>query len=114
MARKTRGSEAAETVRAAVDKTFQATAGQAQTTRDRAQEIVDEVVQATSRVRDSLDDMRLATGEDVRELRRELRSLSRRLDALEKKPKPKAASRPRPTTKSRASAARKVAKGRNA
>jgi sec-independent protein translocase protein TatB len=65
-------------VRAAVDQAFTATAGQAQVTRERAQEIADELATAASRVRDALDELRPPTGD-------ELRSLTTRLDALEKK-----------------------------
>jgi polyhydroxyalkanoate synthesis regulator phasin len=80
MARSSKGN-----VRSAVERTFEATAGQAQVTRERAQELVDELAGATSRVRDVLDDMRLATREDVRTLESRIAKLERRLAALEKK-----------------------------
>jgi len=41
----------ADAVRHAVDQTFQAAAGQAQTTRDRAQELVDELAHTAGRLR---------------------------------------------------------------
>lgn len=85
MSAKNRGTDAADAVRSAVDRTFQATVGQAQVTRGRAQEIVDELAQATSRVRDVLDDLRVATGDDVKELRAESRDLRRRVSALERR-----------------------------
>jgi len=80
-----RPGDAAETVRGAVDRTFQATLGGAQVTRERAQELVDDVAQAASRVRDVLDDLRVATGEDVRSLRSSLEALERRVAELERK-----------------------------
>ena len=56
-----------ETVRQAVDEAFSAAAGQAQFTRERAQEIVDELAGAAGRLREALEDLRPPTGEDVRE-----------------------------------------------
>lgn len=85
MSAKNRGADAADAVRTAVDRTFQATVGQAQVTRGRAQEIVDELAQATGRVREVLDDLRVATGDDVKELRAESRDLRRRVSALERR-----------------------------
>ncbi|MGI8595515.1 MAG: hypothetical protein ACR2ML_14355 [Solirubrobacteraceae bacterium] len=78
MARKSAGAQTADTLRSAVDRTVQATVGQAQVTRDRAQELVDELAGTAGRVREALDDLRLASGEDVK-------SLGTRLDALEKR-----------------------------
>jgi polyhydroxyalkanoate synthesis regulator phasin len=80
-----RPGDAADTVRSAVDRTFQATLGGAQVTRERAQELVDDVAQAASRVRDVLDDLRVATGEDVRSLRLSIEALERRVSELERK-----------------------------
>jgi polyhydroxyalkanoate synthesis regulator phasin len=85
--RKPRG-DAADAVRSAVDRTFQATLGQAQVTRERAQELVDEVASAASRVRDVLEDLRVATGEDVRMLKARIETLERRVDQLERSQKP--------------------------
>jgi polyhydroxyalkanoate synthesis regulator phasin len=79
-----RPAEAADALRAAVDRTVQATVGQAQMTRGRAQEVLDELTQAAGRVRESLDDVRLATGEDVKDLSRRLARLERRVRELEK------------------------------
>lgn len=93
MARRQRGAEAAETVRSAVDRTFQATVGQAQVTRERAQELVDDALQAAGRVREVLDDLRVATGDDLRGLRAELGALERRVSALERSAQPKPAPR---------------------
>jgi polyhydroxyalkanoate synthesis regulator phasin len=83
--RSKRGRErGAESVRSAVERTFQATAGQAQVTRERAQELVDELSGATTRVREVLEDLRVATGEDVKALEAKIRKLERRIAALEK------------------------------
>ncbi len=74
-------------VRSAVDKTFQATVGNAvgsaQGTRERAHDIVDDVVGAAARVRTVLEDLRVATGDDVRALRNEIAALERRVKKLE-------------------------------
>jgi polyhydroxyalkanoate synthesis regulator phasin len=84
MARRSKGGDAADAVRSAVDRTFQATVGQgAALTRERAQDLVDDVTQAAGRVRQVIDDLRLATGEDLNAIRSELRSLERRVSALE-------------------------------
>jgi polyhydroxyalkanoate synthesis regulator phasin len=90
-----RPGDAADTVRSAVDRTFQATLGGAQVTRERAQELVDDVAQAASRVRDVLDDLRVATGEDVRSLRSSIEALERRVSELERKSPEHKSSRPR-------------------
>jgi len=87
MAKRARSAEAAETLRGAVDRTFQATVGQTQVP-ERAQELVDELTTAAGRVRGVLDDLRLATGEDVKRLRAEVRRLERRVAALEKASRP--------------------------
>ena len=77
----------ADAVRQAVDQAFQA--GQSQFTRERAQELVDELAQTAGKVRDALDDLRPPTADDVKELRAQVRALERRVKALEDKPKPK-------------------------
>jgi ABC-type transporter Mla subunit MlaD len=91
-------------VRTAVDEAFQAAAGQAQVTRDRAQDLVDELSGAAGRLRDVLDDLRPPTADDLRSLRAEIKALraevgtlGERVAQLEKKPKParKAAAKPR-------------------
>jgi polyhydroxyalkanoate synthesis regulator phasin len=74
-----------EAVRSAVDQAFQATAGTAtQATRDRAQELVDELALAASKVRDALDDLRPPTAEEIRGLRADLKALEERVAALER------------------------------
>ncbi len=72
-----------DAVRAAVDQAFAATAGGAQLTRERAQEIADELAGAVGRLRDALDDARPATAEDLKGLRTELAALGERVARVE-------------------------------
>ena len=72
-----------EAVRQAVDEAFSAAAGQAQFTRERAQDIVEELSGAAGRLRDVLEDMRPAGTDDVRELRAEVKALAERVARLE-------------------------------
>src|SRR5919108_6633561 len=88
MARRTRREEAADAVRSAVDRTVQATVGQAQMTRERAQELVDELAAAAGRVRDALEDIRVPTGEEVRALRARIAELEARVAELERARRP--------------------------
>jgi polyhydroxyalkanoate synthesis regulator phasin len=107
-----------DAVREAVERTVQATFGQAaqaqqqtrgraQDARTRAQEVVDDVVKSArttrgraqdavegvvkgaevvgERVREALEDARPATHDDIKELKRELRAIGRRLDAIEER-----------------------------
>lgn len=87
MARSNRTREAADALRTAVDKTVQQTLGQATASRGKAQEraldLVDDVSQAATRLRDSLEDLRVATKEDVREVESRLTSIEQRIAALE-------------------------------
>jgi len=87
MSRTNPSREAAEALRSAVDKTFQSTVDQASASRDRAQnraqDIVEELSQAAGRVRDALDDLRVATREDLKELSDRLGSIESRLTKLE-------------------------------
>jgi polyhydroxyalkanoate synthesis regulator phasin len=88
-------SKRTDAVRTAVDEAFQAAAGQAQVTRDRAQDIVDELSGAAGRLRDVLEDLRPPTTDDVRHLRDEVRALAERVARLEEaQAKPKRAPRP--------------------
>jgi polyhydroxyalkanoate synthesis regulator phasin len=74
-----------ETLRGAVDRTVQATVGQAQMTRERAQELVDELAGTAGRVREALDDLRLvATPDDVRGLQARIEALEKRVRELER------------------------------
>jgi polyhydroxyalkanoate synthesis regulator phasin len=93
----------ADAVRSAVDQAFKATAGQgaaaADTGRERAQDIVDQLAQAAGRVRDVLDELRPPTGDELKTMQRTVADLEQRVAALEAaqaapptpKPKPKRA-----------------------
>jgi polyhydroxyalkanoate synthesis regulator phasin len=84
----------ADAVRSAAVQAFQATAGQAGMTRERAQELADELVGAAGRVIGALDELRPASADDIRGLRDDLRALEGRVAALEA-----AVARPARTTK---------------
>jgi hypothetical protein len=73
--------DAVEAVRAAVERTFHASAESAQSTRERTRELMDEVAAAAARVRQAFDDLRLL--EDLKGLRAEVDALARRVAALE-------------------------------
>lgn len=81
-----------DAVRDAVDRTVQITIGSAQLTRGRAQEAVDELVRTAEAgagaVREAVvgafEERRPATSDDLKELRTELRRISRRLAAIER------------------------------
>ena len=103
--RTTSPADAVGAVRTAVERTFQATADSAQSTRTRAQDLVDEVAGAAGRVREMIEDIRVL--EDLKRLRTEVETLTRRVAALEDKPAAaKPASSPR-TPARRASSARR-------
>ena len=98
---------------------MQSTVGSAELTRDRAQEILDEVVRRAGkagqrraeaaagvgdRLRDAIPDIRVVTRDELRKLTRELERLGKRLDRIEKqltRSAPRAPSRTRPQAKSR-------------
>src|SRR4051794_26401356 len=82
----------ADAVRTAAVQAFQATAGQAGVTRERAQDLADELASAAGRVIGALDDLRPATADDIRSLREDVRALEGRIAALET-----AAAQPAPT-----------------
>jgi len=82
--KKDKGSDAAdavEAVRAAIERTFQATTEGAAGTQKRTRALVDEVAHAAVRIRETIEDLRVL--EDVRGLRREIQSLTSRVAALE-------------------------------
>jgi polyhydroxyalkanoate synthesis regulator phasin len=93
----------ADAVRHAAVQAFQSTAGQAGLTRERAQELADELAQAAGRVIGALDELRPATADDVRSLREEVAALEGRVAALEsaaaETPAPKRTARAKPTPK---------------
>ena len=96
-----------EALRAAVERTLAATAGSASQTRGRAQELLDDVAKrgqearetvgrrgqeareasasVTTRVVDAIQEMRLASGEDVRALDEQLAAIERRVADLEQR-----------------------------
>jgi hypothetical protein len=81
---KQKGSDAAdavEAVRSAVERTFQATTEGAATTSKRTRNLVDEVAAAASRIRETIEDLKIL--EDVKGIRTELEALARRVAALE-------------------------------
>lgn len=111
---KDKGNKRGDAVRSAVDEAFSAAADQAQVTRDRAQEVVDELTQVASRVRDALDDtLRPSGGDELRDLGAEVAALRDRVAKLESSaPKRRTASAT--ARKPAASRAKKPAGGRKA
>src|SRR5919202_1380719 len=97
-------TDAVEAVRSAVERTFQATTEGAAGTQKRTRELVDEVVRAAARIRETIEDLRVL--EDVRGLRTEVENLARRVAALEVGDGKPAAS---PTTSSSAGDSRPAA-----
>jgi len=74
----------ADALRTAVDQTFQAAAGQAQLTRGRAQELVDELGHTAGRLRGALDELRPPSVEETRALATALAALEKRVATLER------------------------------
>lgn len=82
-----------DAVREAVERTVQATVGSAQLTRERAQEAVDEVVRGAEagassvreRLLEVLEERRPLTHQDIEPIRKDLRAILRRLDAIEER-----------------------------
>ena len=72
-----------DAVRAAAAQAIEATAGQAGLTRERAQQIADELVSAAGRVRDTLEDLRPAGTEELVALRERVEALEARVKKLE-------------------------------
>jgi polyhydroxyalkanoate synthesis regulator phasin len=101
-------ADAVGAVRTAVERTFHATADSAQSTRTRAQDLVDEVASAAGRVREMIEDIRVL--EDLKRLRAEVETLTSRVAALEAKPAPaKPATRSRSAASSSGTRARRTA-----
>jgi polyhydroxyalkanoate synthesis regulator phasin len=108
--RPTKGGSVPDAVRRAVERTFQATLGSAPLTRERAQEVADDVLRRAEegagrarrgvqqagarqreaaagvgdRLRDAITEIRNIGGDELSELRAELQRLSRRVDVLER------------------------------
>jgi ABC-type transporter Mla subunit MlaD len=104
-----RRASRAEAVRSAVDQAFQEAASQgvtaAETGRDRAQDIVDQLAQAAGRVRDIVDELRPPTGDDLRTLQETVAQLEKRVSELEQ-----AQATPKPAARRSTGAAKKPKK----
>jgi hypothetical protein len=74
----TSGTDPVGAVRTAVERTFQATADSAQSTRTRAQDLVDEVAGAAGRLREMIEHVGV-----LEDLKKQVDSLARRVQALE-------------------------------
>jgi polyhydroxyalkanoate synthesis regulator phasin len=72
-----------DAVRAAAAQAIEATAGQAGFTRERAQQLADELVSAAGRVRDTLEDLRPAGSDELIALRERVQALEARVRKLE-------------------------------
>ena len=70
-------------MRAAAAQAIEATAGQAGFTRERAQQIADELVSAAGRFRETLEDLRPAGTEELAALRERVEALEARVEKLE-------------------------------
>ena len=98
--RPSRSSELPDSLREAVERTVDATLGSAGRSREAAQSALDDVVQSVDELRRGAEE-RLAKGrrsmtgaiegrrpanlDDIRELKKELRAIARRLDAIEER-----------------------------
>ncbi len=101
------GADAVGAVRTAVERTFHATADQAQSTRTRAQDLVDEVAGAAGRLREMVD--QLGVLEDIK---KQVEALSSRVAALERgggSAKPAATTSRKPASSRKRAASRKPA-----
>jgi polyhydroxyalkanoate synthesis regulator phasin len=96
-----------EALRAAVERTLAATAGSASQTRGRAQELLDDVAKrgqeareasasVTTRVVEAIQEMRLASGEEVDALDEQLAAIERRVADLEQRLSDQPATQPKP------------------
>jgi uncharacterized protein YoxC len=98
------GTDAVGAVRTAVERTFHATAEGAQSTRTRAQDLVDEVAGAAGRLREMVD--QLSVLEDIK---KQVEALSSRVAALERVG---GSAKPAATSSRKAAASRKPAASR--
>ena len=97
-------AEAADSIRAAIERGLQLSAEGAQATQKRTRELVDEIASAAGRVRQSLEDMRVL--DELRKLRNEIETLGARVTALER---PRSSAASSATTSAPASAAKPAA-----
>ena len=72
-----------DAVRAAAAQAIEATAGQAGFTRERAQQIADELVSAAGRFRETLEELRPAGSDEIAALRERVEALEARIQKLE-------------------------------
>ncbi|HVP03178.1 MAG TPA: hypothetical protein VMT10_11455 [Solirubrobacteraceae bacterium] len=79
-----RSDSRAEQVRAAVDQAFHVAGSQL--TRDRAEQIADDLTSAAQRVRDALEELRPPTSDELRRVADRLEAIEKRLAALETRP----------------------------
>ena len=73
-----------DAVRAAAAQAIEATAGQAGFTRERAQQLADELVHAAGRFRETLEELRPAGSDELAALRKRVQALEARIETLEK------------------------------
>jgi polyhydroxyalkanoate synthesis regulator phasin len=99
----------ADAVRGAAVQAFQATAGQAGVTRERAQELADELASAAGKLIGAFDELRPATADEVRALRTAVLDLKARVEALESALKGPSASAPSRSARAKAPAAKRSA-----
>lgn len=88
----TLGAPLPEGLRDAVERTYAATAGSAAGTRERAAELLDEVVRRGAEAAEAVEGASRDAAEGaIRNLRRELKTIERRIEAMERRlnPKPK-------------------------
>jgi polyhydroxyalkanoate synthesis regulator phasin len=98
--RPSRSTELPDSLREAVERTVDATLGSAGRSREAAQSALDDMVQSVDELRrgaeqrfakgrrsmtDAIEGRRPANLDDIRELRKELRAIVRRLDAIEER-----------------------------
>jgi polyhydroxyalkanoate synthesis regulator phasin len=72
-----------DAVRAAAAQAIEATAGQAGFTRERAQQLADELVHAAGRFRETLEELRPAGSDELNALRERIAVLEARVEKLE-------------------------------
>ncbi len=72
-----------DAVRAAAAQAIEATAGQAGFTRERAQQLADELVHAAGRFRETLEELRPVAADEVVALRERVQALEARVEQLE-------------------------------
>ena len=70
-------------MRAAAAQAIEATAGQAGFTRERAQQLADELVHAAGRFRETLEELRPVAADEVGALRERVKALEARVEQLE-------------------------------